>query len=37
VAADASALQKFRAWCRGRREGLRDWWAEVLEQARKKG
>ncbi len=37
LAADASALQKFRAWCRGRREGLRDWWAEVLEQARKKG
>jgi hypothetical protein len=37
AAADASALQKFRAWCRGRREALRDWWADVLEQAQKKG
>jgi YidC/Oxa1 family membrane protein insertase len=34
---DASALQKFRAWCRDRREGLRDWWAEVLKKAQKKG
>jgi YidC/Oxa1 family membrane protein insertase len=37
VAADGSALQKFRAWCRGRREALRDWWADVLEQAQKRG
>ncbi|HZY84877.1 MAG TPA: YidC/Oxa1 family insertase periplasmic-domain containing protein [Gemmataceae bacterium] len=37
LAADASALQKFRAWCRGRREGLRDWWSEVLKQAQKRG
>jgi YidC/Oxa1 family membrane protein insertase len=36
-ATDASALQKFRAWCRGRREALRDWWADVLAQAQKKG
>jgi hypothetical protein len=37
VAADGSALQKFRAWCRGRREALREWWAGVLEQAQKRG
>jgi hypothetical protein len=37
LAPDASALQKFRAWCRGRREGLREWWAEVLKNAQKKG
>jgi hypothetical protein len=37
LAPDASALQKFRAWCRGRREALRDWWADVLEQAQKRG
>jgi YidC/Oxa1 family membrane protein insertase len=34
--ADGSAMGRLRGWWRARRERLREWWDNVLEQARKK-